>query len=149
MEIRAAEISDIIKKQIEEYEREVEVRETGRVLSTGDGIARSERPLNRGSSPPSGQQGGMQVQATQGGNVAQRLGQDLPVGHNDHEVRRHRVDKFMGFQRTRRLRLPHRNPQLLGDDFDRCRLELEVAPLGSIRLTQHADDLAWEGGGEV
>ncbi len=40
MEIRAAEISDVIKKQIEDYEREVEVRETGRVLSTGDGIAR-------------------------------------------------------------------------------------------------------------
>jgi F-type H+-transporting ATPase subunit alpha len=40
MEIRAAEISDIIKRQIQEYEREVEVRETGRVLSTGDGIAR-------------------------------------------------------------------------------------------------------------
>ncbi len=40
MEIRAAEISDIIRKQIEEYEREVEVRETGRVLSTSDGIAR-------------------------------------------------------------------------------------------------------------
>ncbi len=40
MEIRAAEISDIIKRQIKEYEREVEVRETGRVLSTGDGIAR-------------------------------------------------------------------------------------------------------------
>jgi F-type H+-transporting ATPase subunit alpha len=40
MEIRAAEISDIIKRQIQDYEREVEVRETGRVLSTGDGIAR-------------------------------------------------------------------------------------------------------------
>ena len=40
MEIRAAEISDIIKRQIQEYERDVEVRETGRVLSTGDGIAR-------------------------------------------------------------------------------------------------------------
>ena len=40
MEIRAAEISDIIKRQIQEYEREVEVRETGRVLSCGDGIAR-------------------------------------------------------------------------------------------------------------
>jgi F-type H+-transporting ATPase subunit alpha len=40
MEIRAAEISDIIKHQIQEYERQVEVRETGRVLSTGDGIAR-------------------------------------------------------------------------------------------------------------
>ena len=40
MEIRAAEISDIIKRQIEEYEREIEVRETGRVLSAGDGIAR-------------------------------------------------------------------------------------------------------------
>jgi F-type H+-transporting ATPase subunit alpha len=40
MEIRAAEISEFIKKQIQGYEREVEVRETGRVLSTGDGIAR-------------------------------------------------------------------------------------------------------------
>ncbi len=40
MEIRAAEISDIIRKQIEQYERQVEVRETGIVLSTGDGIAR-------------------------------------------------------------------------------------------------------------
>ncbi|MEO8604441.1 MAG: F0F1 ATP synthase subunit alpha [bacterium] len=40
MEIRAAEISDIIKRQIQEYERGVEVRETGRVLSTSDGIAR-------------------------------------------------------------------------------------------------------------
>src|SRR5712691_1433950 len=40
MEIRAAEISDVIKKQIQEYERQVEVRETGIVLSTGDGIAR-------------------------------------------------------------------------------------------------------------
>src|SRR6188768_1196075 len=40
MDIRPAEISDVIKKQIEEYGREIEVRETGRVLSTGDGIAR-------------------------------------------------------------------------------------------------------------
>ncbi len=40
MEIRPAEISDVIRKQIEEYGREVEVRETGRVLSAGDGIAR-------------------------------------------------------------------------------------------------------------
>ena len=40
MDIRPAEISDVIKRQIGEYGREVEVRETGRVLSTGDGIAR-------------------------------------------------------------------------------------------------------------
>jgi F-type H+/Na+-transporting ATPase subunit alpha len=40
MDIRPAEISDIIKRQISEYGREVEVRETGRVLSCGDGIAR-------------------------------------------------------------------------------------------------------------
>ena len=40
MEIRPAEISDVIKRQIAEYGREVEVRETGRVLSCGDGIAR-------------------------------------------------------------------------------------------------------------
>jgi len=40
MEIRAAEISDVIKKQIAEYSRDLEVRETGVVLSCGDGIAR-------------------------------------------------------------------------------------------------------------
>ena len=40
MEIRPAEISEVIRRQISEYGREVEVRETGRVLSCGDGIAR-------------------------------------------------------------------------------------------------------------
>jgi F-type H+/Na+-transporting ATPase subunit alpha len=40
MEIRAAEISDIIKQQIKGFDARVEVRETGTVLSTGDGIAR-------------------------------------------------------------------------------------------------------------
>ena len=40
MQIRASEISDIIKEQIREFGQDVEVRETGRVLSTGDGIAR-------------------------------------------------------------------------------------------------------------
>jgi F-type H+/Na+-transporting ATPase subunit alpha len=40
MEIRAAEISEVIKQQIADYNRELEVRETGVVLSCGDGIAR-------------------------------------------------------------------------------------------------------------
>jgi F-type H+-transporting ATPase subunit alpha len=40
MDIRPAEISDIIRQQIAEFGREIEVRETGRVLSAGDGIAR-------------------------------------------------------------------------------------------------------------
>ncbi len=40
MDIRAAEISDIIRKQIENYDKKVEVTETGRVLTAGDGIAR-------------------------------------------------------------------------------------------------------------
>jgi F-type H+-transporting ATPase subunit alpha len=40
MELRAAEISEIIKRQIQGYEKQVELRETGTVLSAGDGIAR-------------------------------------------------------------------------------------------------------------
>ena len=40
MQIRAAEISDIIRQQIKDYEKQLEVRETGVVLSAGDGIAR-------------------------------------------------------------------------------------------------------------
>src|ERR1700690_4149796 len=40
MEIRAAEISAILKKQISEFGTEADVAEVGRVLSVGDGIAR-------------------------------------------------------------------------------------------------------------
>ncbi len=40
MEIRAEEISQIIREQIKDYEKAVEVTETGTVLSVGDGIAR-------------------------------------------------------------------------------------------------------------
>jgi F-type H+-transporting ATPase subunit alpha len=40
MQLRAEEISQIIKKQIQNYEKAVEVSETGTVLTIGDGIAR-------------------------------------------------------------------------------------------------------------
>ena len=40
MDISVSEISSIIKQQITDYDRKVEVQETGTVLSCGDGIAR-------------------------------------------------------------------------------------------------------------
>jgi F-type H+-transporting ATPase subunit alpha len=40
MEIRAEEISQIIRDQIKEYDKKVELSETGTVISVGDGIAR-------------------------------------------------------------------------------------------------------------
>ena len=40
MEIRASEISSILKEQIKNFGQEAEVSETGQVLSIGDGIAR-------------------------------------------------------------------------------------------------------------
>ena len=40
MEIRAEEISDIIKGQIQDYDKKIDVSETGTILSVGDGIAR-------------------------------------------------------------------------------------------------------------
>ena len=40
MEIRPAEISEILKKQIAAFDTEADVAETGQVLSVGDGIAR-------------------------------------------------------------------------------------------------------------
>src|SRR5947209_5284130 len=40
MDIKAEEISQIIRKQIEEYDQRVSVVETGTVLTVGDGIAR-------------------------------------------------------------------------------------------------------------
>jgi F-type H+-transporting ATPase subunit alpha len=40
MEVSVAEISEIIKQQIQGYDRQVELRETGTVISASDGIAR-------------------------------------------------------------------------------------------------------------
>ena len=40
MQLRAAEISTILSKQIADYDKKADVREAGRVLSVGDGIAR-------------------------------------------------------------------------------------------------------------
>ncbi|MCB2081993.1 MAG: F0F1 ATP synthase subunit alpha, partial [Rickettsiales bacterium] len=39
MDIRASEISDILKKQIKNADAEGELQEIGQVLSVGDGIA--------------------------------------------------------------------------------------------------------------
>ncbi|HBA26341.1 MAG TPA: F0F1 ATP synthase subunit alpha, partial [Nitrospinae bacterium] len=40
MEIRAEEISEIIKKEIQGFEKSIELKEIGVVISVGDGIAR-------------------------------------------------------------------------------------------------------------
>ncbi len=40
MNLRADEISSLIQKQIEDFEEGIELKETGRVISVGDGIAR-------------------------------------------------------------------------------------------------------------
>ena len=40
MELRAAEISSILKKQIKDFGKDADVAEIGTVLSVGDGIAR-------------------------------------------------------------------------------------------------------------
>jgi F-type H+-transporting ATPase subunit alpha len=41
MDIKPGEITDILKREIREYDREIDVAETGTVLSIGDGIARA------------------------------------------------------------------------------------------------------------
>ena len=41
MDIKPAEISSILKKQIADFGSEAEVAEVGQVLSVGDGIARA------------------------------------------------------------------------------------------------------------
>jgi F-type H+-transporting ATPase subunit alpha len=40
LDINPAEITDILKREIKDYDREIDVAETGTVLSIGDGIAR-------------------------------------------------------------------------------------------------------------
>ncbi len=39
MRFRADEIASVLQKEIEHYESQIDVREVGRVLEVGDGIA--------------------------------------------------------------------------------------------------------------
>ena len=47
MDIKPAEISAILKKQIADFGGEAEVAEVGQVLSVGDGIARGPAPFSK------------------------------------------------------------------------------------------------------
>ena len=38
MDIKPGEITDILKREIKDYDREIDVAETGTVLNAGDGI---------------------------------------------------------------------------------------------------------------
>src|SRR5579862_1476194 len=40
MKFKADEIASVLQKEIEQYESQIDVREVGRVLEVGDGIAR-------------------------------------------------------------------------------------------------------------
>ncbi|MBL9125419.1 MAG: F0F1 ATP synthase subunit alpha, partial [Planctomycetaceae bacterium] len=40
MKFRADEIASVIQQEIEQYESQIDVRDVGRVLEAGDGIAR-------------------------------------------------------------------------------------------------------------
>jgi len=40
MKFNADEIASVIQKEIEQYEKKIDVREVGRILEVGDGIAR-------------------------------------------------------------------------------------------------------------
>ena len=58
MDIKPGEITDILKREIREYDREIDVAETGTVLNAGDGIARVyglENVLALRGDPPKGE----------------------------------------------------------------------------------------------
>ncbi len=54
--IKAEEISEIIKRQLQGYEAEIDLKEAGRVIEVGDGIARihglEKRDVRRAAGVP-------------------------------------------------------------------------------------------------
>ncbi len=89
-QIKASEISDIIKQQIREFGREVEVRETGRVLATGDGIARIHGLERAAAGELLEFEGGIQgmVLNLEEDNVGAAIFADPETVHQGSEVRR-------------------------------------------------------------
>ncbi len=47
MKFKADEIASVLQTEIEQYHSQIDVRDVGRVLEVGDGIARGLRPVRR------------------------------------------------------------------------------------------------------
>jgi F-type H+-transporting ATPase subunit alpha len=90
MEIRAEEISEIIKKQIEGYEAGIELSEVGQIITVGDGIARIyglEKAMSGELLEFPGEVFGMALNLEEDNVGAVLLGSDTHIAEGD-EVKR-------------------------------------------------------------
>jgi F-type H+/Na+-transporting ATPase subunit alpha len=92
--IKAEEISEIIKRQLQGYEAEVDLKETGRVIEVGDGIARIhglERALAGELLQFPGDVYGMVLNLEEDNVGAVLLGSDTLIKEGDQVVRTKRI----------------------------------------------------------
>ena len=95
--IRAEEISQIISSQIKEYEKKLDISETGTVLSVGDGIARiyglQQRHGRRAARIPR-RHLGHGPQPRRGQRRRRHLGEDILIKEGDIVKRTGRIARF-------------------------------------------------------
>ncbi len=125
-DIRPSEISEILKNEIKGFEGQISVRETGRVLSCGDGIARiyglRQRGLGRVARiPASDLRDGAQPRRGQRRRRAVRRSAGDPRGRRGQAHRPHR--RSAGRRRAARARRQRAGPadRRQGTDQDRPR----------------------------
>jgi F-type H+-transporting ATPase subunit alpha len=94
MEVKAEEISRIIREQIEGYDRKIEVSETGTVISVGDGIARIyglEKAMAGELLEFPGNIFGLVLNLEEDNVGAALLGEDIKIKEGDMVKRTHRI----------------------------------------------------------
>lgn len=93
-ELKAGEISQIIRRQIEGYEKHVEISETGTVISVGDGIARIyglEKAMSGELLEFPGDLFGVVLNLEEDNVGVALLGEDIKIKEGDLVKRTHRI----------------------------------------------------------
>jgi hypothetical protein len=72
-------------------------------------------------------------------NIDHRLGQDLPIANDNHDLRRQRTQMLDGLRPPDPLRLKHGNPMRQGTLFYGRHYHRMRAPLRPVRLRNYLD----------
>ena len=103
-------------------------------------FAVQDAPVDGRGAAVGGQQRGVDVDGAHFRHVQQRLGENLPKGGGDDDIRRERTQAGKPFFIAQTLELIHRHAALHGQLLDRAGGQLVAAPHGAVGLRKDAHD---------
>jgi hypothetical protein len=97
--------------------------------------------MDRSRATVTWEQGSMEIQGAESGNIEKRLGQNLTIGHDHKKIGRPALDFFYCLVRANARRLQRDNAMGQRQLLDRARSELQTSPGRPVRLGDRPDHL--------